>query len=220
MKTFKPLTNSNRNARLINYREELFPYEGKIPRKLREAIKPHSGRNNQGKITVRHQGGGHKKSYYVVDFKRWKNDGVEGKVKSIDYCPNRNCFISLISYKNGDFTFIIAPEGLKVGDEIISGESESIPIQIGNNLPLHYIPQGTPIHNLESKPREGGKLLRSAGTYGEITGEVRRKGKEYRLVKLSSKEIKLFLPTCRATIGKVGNSKANLVRLGKAGRSR
>jgi large subunit ribosomal protein L2 len=219
-KTLKPITNSSRNAVLIDYREKLVPYEGKVPRKLREILKPHSGRNNQGRITVRHQGGGHKKFYYIVDFKRCKNDGVKGKVKSIDYCPNRNCFISLISYENGDFTFIIAPEGLKVGDKIVSGGGEDIPIRVGNNLPLRYIPKGTPIHNLEARPQEGGKLLRSAGTYGEITGEVWRKGKEYRSVKLSSKEVKLFLPTCRATIGKVGNSEANLVKLGKAGRSR
>ena len=164
MKTLKPLTNSNRNARLINYQKELNPYEGKIPRKLRKRSKQYSGRNNQGKITVRHQGGGHKNFDRIIDFKRRKNDGVKGKVKSIDYCPNRNSFISLISYENGDFTFIITPKGLKVGDKIISGESEDVPIQVGGNLPLRYIPLKTPIHNLELIPGKGGQLIRSAGT--------------------------------------------------------
>lgn len=172
-KTLKPLTNSTRNARLINYREVLTPYEGKIPRQISRTIKKSSGRNNQGRTTSWHRGGGHKNFCYDIDFKRRKNDGVKGKSKSINYSLNRsNSFTSLISYENGDYNLIITPEGLKVGDEIISGEDESVPIQIGNNLPLRYIPKGTPIHNLESKPGEGGKYLRSAGTYGEITGEV------------------------------------------------
>src|SRR5436309_10185466 len=215
MKVLKPLVNSSRNTSLINYREKLVPYEGKIPCKLREVIKPHSGRNNQGRITVRHQGGGHKNFYYMVDFKRRKNDGVKGKVKSINYSPNRNCFISLISYENGDFAFIITPEGLKVGDEVISGESESIPIQVGNSLPLSLIPLNTPIHNVELKPKKGGQLMRSAGTYAEIIGKAGSDGRVP--VKLKSGVGYRILADCRATIGKVGNSEANLVRLGKAG---
>jgi large subunit ribosomal protein L2 len=220
MKTVKPIANSSRNTILVNYREKLVPNTEKTPRKLLKVLKSHSGRNNQGRITMRHQGGGHKRIYRLIDFKRYNKDGVEGLVKTIEYDPNRNCFISLVSHRDGDFVFIITPKGLKVGDKIISGKDESVPIQTGNNLPLRYIPKGTPIHNLESKPREGGKLIRSAGTYGEITGEVWRKGKEYRSVKLGSKEIKLFLLDCRATIGKVSNSEANLVKVGKAGRNR
>lgn len=220
MKVLKPLTNSSRNTILIDYREKLVPNPQKTPRQLFKLIKPHSGRNNQGKITTRHQGGRHKRFYRIIDFKRYGKDNVEGKVKSVEYDPNRNCWISLISYRDGDFSFIINPERLKVGDKVVSGEGENVPIQVGNNLPLRYIPKGTPIHNLESRPQEGGKLLRSAGAYGEITGEMWRKGQEYRSVKLSSKEVKLFLATCRATVGKVSNSEARLVRLGKAGRNR
>src|SRR3954468_16301115 len=179
MKVLKPINNSTQNTVLINYREKLVPSEIKAPQKLFKIIKPHSGRNNQGRITTRHQGGRHKRKYRFIERiakgslnNPYQKDEVEGKVTSIEYDPNRNCFISLISYQDGDFGFIITPEGLKVGDKIISGESKDIPIRVGNNLPLHYIPKGTPIHNLEAKLQEGGKLLRSAGTYGEITGEV------------------------------------------------
>src|SRR3954468_9173102 len=168
MKTVKPLANSSRNTILINYSEKLVPNSQKTPRQLLELLKKNSGRNNQGKITMRHQGGSHKRFYRIIDFKRYEKDNVEGKVKSIEYDPNRNCFISLISYQDGSFTFIIAPEGLKVNDKIISGEEENIPLQIGNNLPLRYIPVNTPIHNLELKPKKGGQIIRSAGTYAEI----------------------------------------------------
>jgi large subunit ribosomal protein L2 len=217
-KTVKPLTNSSRNTILIDYREKLVPNPQKSPRKLLKIIKPQSGRNNQGKITMRHQGGSHKRFYRIIDFKRYEKDKVEGKVKSIEYDPNRNCFISLISYQDGSFTFIIAPEGLKVNDKIMSGSEEDVPLQIGNNLPLRYIPVNTPIHNLELKPKKGGQIIRSAGTYAEIIGK--EEGNDYVLVKLMSKEVRKVLATCRATIGKVSNNEANLVRLGKAGRSR
>jgi large subunit ribosomal protein L2 len=217
-KTVKPLTNSSRNTILIDYREKLVPNPQKSPRKLLKIIKPQSGRNNQGKITMRHQGGSHKRFYRIIDFKRYEKDKVEGKVKSIEYDPNRNCFISLISYQDGSFTFIIAPEGLKVNDKIMSGSEEDVPLQIGNNLPLRYIPVNTPIHNLELKPKKGGQIIRSAGTYAEIIGK--EEGNDYVLVKLMSKEVRKVLANCRATIGKVSNNEANLVRLGKAGRSR
>ena len=217
-KTVKPLTNSSRNTILIDYRDKLVPNPQKSPRKLLKIIKPQSGRNNQGKITMRHQGGSHKRFYRIIDFKRYEKDKVEGKVKSIEYDPNRNCFISLISYQDGSFTFIIAPEGLKVNDKIMSGSEEDVPLQIGNNLPLRYIPVNTPIHNLELKPKKGGQLMRSAGTYAEIIGK--EEGNDYVLIKLMSKEVRKVLATCRATIGKVSNSEANLIRLGKAGRSR
>ncbi|CAG8437286.1 6934_t:CDS:2 [Ambispora leptoticha] len=210
-KTVKPITNARRNTILIDYREKLVPNEGKTPRNLLKVMKSHSGRNNQGRITMRHQGGGHKKIYRVIDFKRYNKDDVDGIVKTIEYDPNRNCFISLISYRDGSFAFIIAPEGLKVNDKIISGEKKNVPLKVGNNLPLLYIPINTPIHNLELKPKKGGQLLRSAGTYGEIIGK--EQGNEYVLVKLMSKEVRKVLADCRATIGKVSNSEANLVRL-------
>lgn len=217
-KTVKPLTNSRRNTILIDYREKLVPSLRQTPRQLLQIIKPHSGRNNQGRITMRHQGGRHKRFYRIIDFKRYEKDGVEGKVKSIEYDPNRNCFISLISYLDGSFMFIITPEGIKVNDKIMSGESDKVPLQLGNNLPLRYIPINTPIHNLELTPKKGGQLIRGAGTYAEIIGK--EEGNRYVLVKLMSKEVRKVLTTCRASIGKVSNSEANLVRLGKAGRSR
>jgi large subunit ribosomal protein L2 len=217
-KKIRPLANSSRNTILIDYREKLVPNPQKTPRKLLQTIKPHSGRNNQGRITTRHQGGNQKRFYRIIDFKRYEKDGVEGKVKTIEYDPNRNCFISLISYQDGSFVFIITPEGLKVNDKIISGEKENIPLKTGNNLPLRYVPLNTPIHNLELKPKKGGQLIRGAGTYAEVIGK--EESSRYVLVKLMSKEVRKVLADCRATIGKVSNSEANLVRLGKAGRNR
>lgn len=235
MKKINPFANSSRNAKLINYRESLIFSSQKPPRRLLKLIKPHSGRNNQGKITVRHQGGRHKRKYRFIDrmakgsFDRpYRKDGIKGKIISIEYDPNRNCFISLVNYEDGDFSFIITPEGItKKSLEthqtdqkliVISGKSANIPIKVGNNLPLRYIPKGIPIHNLELRPGEGGKLIRSSGTYAEITGK--EENNKYVLVKLPSKEIRRILADCRATIGKVNNSGANLVKLGKAGRSR
>ncbi|CAJ0851486.1 778_t:CDS:2 [Entrophospora sp. SA101] len=193
----------NRNTILIDYREKLVPNSQKSPRQLLKLIQPQSGRNNQGKITMRHQGGRHKRFYRVIDFKRYEKDNVEGKVKSIEYDPNRNSFISLISYRDGSFTFIITPEGLKINDQIISGSNENIPLKIGNNLPLSYIPVNIPIHNLELKPQKGGQLIRGAGTYAEIIGK--EEGNKYVLVKLMSKEVRKVLATCRATIGSAMN---------------
>ncbi len=172
MKTPKPTNNAQRNIILVDYPEKLHSEVKKYPRSLFKRLSSHAGRNNQGKKTVRHQGAKHKKIYRIIDFKRYTHDGVEGTIKSIEYSPYHTSFISLVSYQDGSKAFIITPERLKVGDKIWSGEDENVPIQLGNNLPLRYIPKGTPIHNLESKPGEGGKLLRSAGTYGEITGEV------------------------------------------------
>jgi len=218
MKKINPVTNSLRNTILIDYRNKLVISPQKTPRKLLKTIKLHSGRNNQGRITTRHQGGCHKRLYRIIDFKRYKKDGVKGKVKSIEYDPNRNCFISLISYQDGDFSFIISPEGIKINDIIVSGKNKDVPLQAGNNLPLRYIPLNTPIHNLELKPMKGGQLVRSAGTYAEIIGK--EEGSRYALVKMMSKEVRKVLVDCRATLGKVSNSEANLVSLGKAGRSR
>src|SRR6266487_3507536 len=146
-KTVKTLTNSSRNAKLPDYRKELFPNPNKTPRRLLKLIKPHSGRNNQGRITVRHQGGQHKRKYRFIERlakgsrgNPYQKDGIEGKLMIIEYDPNRNCWISLISYQDGDFGFIITPEGIKKNDKIISGKEENISLQAGNNLSLRHIP--------------------------------------------------------------------------------
>jgi large subunit ribosomal protein L2 len=164
-KKVNAINNSTRNTVLINYGEKLISGKKKSKKKkLLEIIKSNSGRNNQGKITTRHKGGRHKRYYRIIDFKRYSKDGIEGKIESIEYDPNRNCFISLVSYNDGSFSFILSPEGVKLGDKIVSGESDNIPIKPGNNLPLSLIPVNTPIHNLEMKPKKGGELIRSAGS--------------------------------------------------------
>lgn len=219
LKRIKPISNSSRNTVLIDYRRTLTPSKTKTPRGLLKKIKERSGRSSHtGRIDVRHKAGWHKKVYRVIDFRRCKNDNIIGKVKSIEYDPNRNSFISLISYLNGCYSYIISPEGMKVGDTVMSGIGDDIPISVGNNVPLYRIPPNTFIHNLEIKPGKGGELLRSAGSFGEVVGED--EDKKYIKIKLKSREIRKVLGVCRATIGKVGNSEANLVVLGKAGRTR
>lgn len=214
-KKLNPINNSRRNTNLIDYRKKLVYSNKETPRNLLEINKKHSGRNNQGLITTRHQGGRNKRFYRIIDFKRYQKDEIKGKIKSIEYDPNRNCFISLVSFLDGSFSYIISPEGIKVGDEVISSDKENIPINIGNNLPLKFIPANTHIHNLEIKPNKGGQLIRGAGTCGEIIGKD--KDPRYVLVKLASKEVRRVLANCRATIGKVSNGEVNLVRKGKAG---
>ncbi len=172
-----------------------------------------SGRNNLGRITTRHLGGGHKKRYRIIDFKRNKF-GVPGKVKSVEYDPNRTARICLIVYADGEKRYIIAPEGIKVGDSIISGES--IEINLGNTLPLKNIPLGTLIHNIELKPLKGGQLVRSAGTSATIMA----KEGAFAHIKLRSGEIRLIHLDCYATIGQVGNGDHSLIKVGKAGKSR
>jgi len=171
------------------------------------------GRNNQGKLTVRHQGGGHKRKYRVIDFKREK-DGIPGRVATIEYDPNRTANIALIHYADGEKRYILAPKGLVVGTEIISGKDADI--KLGNALPLMDIPVGTIIHNVELKPGRGGQLARSAGSQAQILGREDK----YVLVRLASGEVRLVLGTCRATIGQVGNLEHELINVGKAGRSR
>ena len=171
------------------------------------------GRNNQGKITVRHIGGGAKRKYRLIDWKRNK-DGIEGRVATIEYDPNRSANIALINYVDGEKRYIIAPLNLKVGDKIESGVSADI--KVGNALPLENIPVGTLVHNVEMKPGAGAKLARSAGSSIQILG---REGK-YVIVRLRSGETRKLLSTCRATIGEVGNTDYELVNLGKAGRKR
>ena len=175
--------------------------------------KKNSGRNNQGKITVRHQGGGAKRKYRIIDFKRNKFD-IEGTVASIEYDPNRSANIALINYADGEKRYIIAPKNLKVGMKIVS--SSNADIKVGNTLPIMNIPVGTVIHNIELRPGKGGQIARSAGQSAQILGREEK----YVLVRLSSGETRKVLGTCLATIGEVGNEDFSLVRLGKAGRSR
>ncbi len=176
-------------------------------------LKKNGGRNNQGKITVRHQGGGAKRKYRIIDFKRIK-DGVVATVASIEYDPNRTANIALIKYADGEKAYIIAPKGLKVGDKVESGANADI--KVGNCLPLANIPEGTLVHNVELKAGKGAQMARSAGSSVQILG---LEGK-YALLRLASGEVRKVLSTCRATIGEVGNEDHELVNLGKAGRKR
>lgn len=185
----------------------------KPEKSLLEPTKRKAGRNNQGKITVRHHGGGHKKQYRVIDFKRIK-DGIPAKVATIEYDPNRSANIALINYADGAKAYILAPKGLEVGQTIESGPDADI--KAGNALPLANIPMGTTIHNIELKPGKGGQLVRSAGTSAQVLGREDK----YVIVRLQSGEVRLILATCRATIGQVGNEQHELVNIGKAGRSR
>ena len=211
IKVYKPTTNGRRNMSVLDYKQLITTDEPE--KSLLVPLKKKSGRNNQGRITVRHQGGGNKRKYRIIDFKRDK-DGVPGRVATIEYDPNRSALIALINYVDGEKRYIIAPKGLQVGMEIMSGEN--VDIRVGNALPIGNIPVGTFIHNIELKPGKGGQLVRSAGTSAQILGREDR----YVLVRMPSGETRKILSTCRATIGEVGNENHNLVRIGKAGRSR
>ena len=171
------------------------------------------GRNNEGHLTTRYRGGGHKRKYRIIDFKRNK-DGVPARVKSIEYDPNRSARIALLYYADGAKTYIVAPNGLNVGDTVVSG-AEAAP-EVGNALPLGRIPVGTLVHNIELRPGQGAIMARSAGTFAQI---VSREG-DYVIVKLPSSETRKVLAMCKATVGVVGNSEHSLERSGKAGRSR
>ena len=210
IKNFKPTTNARRKmSTLVN--EEIT--KSTPEKSLVITLKKNGGRNNQGHITVRHQGGGEKRKYRIIDFKRNKFD-IEGRVASIEYDPNRSANIALINYIDGEKRYIIAPRDIQVGDSIISGSN--VDIKIGNALPIMNIPVGTVIHNIELRPKKGGALARSAGSSAQILG---REGK-YVMIRLSSGEQRKILGTCIATIGEVGNADYELVHLGKAGRSR
>ena len=210
IKHYKPTSNGRRNMTGYDFSE----ITAKKPEKsLLSSQKQNAGRNNQGKITVRHQGGGNKRAYRIIDFKRNK-DGVIGTIATIEYDPNRSANIALVHYEDGIKTYILAPKGLKVGQKIESGVEADI--QIGNALPLANIPVGSVIHNIELKPGKGAQLIRSAGTSAQVLGH---EGK-YTLVRLNSGEVRMILSTCRATIGTVGNEQHELVNIGKAGRSR
>ena len=200
IRKYKPTTNGRRNMTSLDYAEIT---TDKPEKSLLAPVKRKGGRNNQGKITVRHHGGGHKRQYRIIDFKRNK-DGIPGRVATIEYDPNRSANIALINYVDGEKRYILAPKGLEVGMTIVSGPEADI--KVGNALPLENIPMGSTIHNIEMKPGKGGQLVRSAGTSAQLLG---KEGK-YVIVRLQSGEVRLILGVCRATIGEVGNEQHEL----------
>lgn len=210
VKNYKATTNGRRNMSVLTFEEITTTTPEKS---LLEPLSKKGGRNNQGKITVRHQGGGAKRKYRVIDFKRNK-DNIVGKVATIEYDPNRSANIALINYVDGEKRYILACKDLQVGHEVMSGER--VDIKIGNALPIMNIPVGTVVHNIELHPGKGGQLARSAGTSAQLLGREEK----YVLVRLSSGEVRKILGTCRATIGSVGNESHELVTIGKAGRKR
>lgn len=211
IKNYKPTTNGRRG--MTSLQNEEITINNNPTKSLIKKVSKTGGRNNQGKMTVRHIGGGATKKYRVIDYKRNKV-GVTGRVATIEYDPNRNANIALINYRDGEKKYIIAPNGLKVNMIIENGESADI--KVGNALPLQNIPVGTMVHCIELKPGKGAELCRAAGTSAQILG---RDGK-YVIVRLQSGETRKILGTCIATVGVVGNEDANLVNLGKAGRKR
>ena len=211
IRSYKPTTNARRlMSTLVN--EELTK-DAAPCKTLLVTLNKNGGRNNQGRITVRHHGGGAKRKYRLIDFKRNKRD-IPGKVASIEYDPNRSANIALINYADGEKRYILAPKDLKVGMTIEAGEKADI--KVGNALPLNIIPVGTVVHNIELKPGKGGELARSAGASAQILG---REG-NYVMLRLSSGEQRKVLGTCYATVGVVGNEDYELVKVGKAGRTR
>ncbi|MCB9498305.1 MAG: 50S ribosomal protein L2 [Bacillales bacterium] len=210
IKKYKPITPGTRGMTALDYKE----ITTNVPEKsLTVSLRKQGGRNNQGVITVRHHGGGERQRYRIIDFKRNK-DGIEGTVKTIEYDPNRTANIALIAYPDGEKRYILAPQDLKVGDKIVSGEGADI--QIGNCLPISSIPVGTFVHNIELTPGHGAQLVRSAGASAQILG----RDNDFVLVRLTSGEVRKIIASCRATIGIVGNQEHSLVQVGKAGKTR
>ena len=211
IKTFNPYTPSRRAMTQLDNKE----ITKDTPEKsLTNSLKKNAGRNNQGKITVRHHGGGSRRKYRIIDFKRNSKDDIPARVVSIEYDPNRTANIALICYADGEKAYILAPEGLKVGDKVMSGMSAEV--KVGNCLPLSEIPVGTEIHNIELYPGKGGQLVRSAGG----TAQLMAKEGKYATLRLPSGEMRLVPVICRATVGTVGNIEHGLVNIGKAGRKR
>lgn len=210
IKKYNPVTPGLRGMTVSTFEEIT---ANKPEKSLTVTLKKHSGRNSRGKITVRHRGGGTRNKYRIIDFKRNK-DGIPGNVKTIEYDPNRSANIALIVYADGEKRYILAPEGLKVGNVIYSGSDADI--QVGNALPIANIPIGTLIHNIELKPGKGGQLARSAGNGAQL---MAKEGK-YAQVRLPSGEVRKVLMNCRATIGEVGNEDHGNIQIGKAGRKR
>ena len=210
VKSFKPYSAGRRFMTVSSFEE----ITAKKPEKsLVESLKKNGGRNFQGRLTVRHQGGGHKRLYRVIDFKRNK-DGVPARVATIEYDPNRSARIALLNYFDGEKRYILAPDGLKVGDQIVSGPEADI--KVGNALPLANIPLGTLVHNIEMKIGKGGQMVRSAGAAAQLMA----KEGNYALLRMPSGEIRKIHINCRATIGQIGNLEHENLTIGKAGRNR
>src|SRR5688500_4893594 len=210
LKTFKPTSAGIRHVVIVD-RADL--HKGKPVKELTEGLKKSGGRNNYGRLTSFRKGGGHKRRYRLIDFKRRKFD-MNATVERLEYDPNRTCFIALIKYEDGELSYIIAPQRLKAGDMVISGER--VDVKPGNAMPLKSIPVGTIVHNVEMKPGKGGQMARSAGTYVQLVG--RDAGNA--LLRLGSGEVRMVLADCRATIGAVSNPDQQNINIGKAGRNR
>jgi len=210
LKNYKPTTPGQRGLIQVD-RSAL--YSGKPVKKLTEGLTKNGGRNNTGRITARRRGGGHKRSYRMIDFKRTKFDMV-ATVERLEYDPNRSAFIALIRYEDGELSYILAPQRLGVGDQVVSGQQTDV--KPGNAMPLSSIPIGTIVHNIELKPGKGGQIARSAGTFAQLVG---RDG-AYAIIRLTSGEQRLVLGACLATIGAVSNPDQANIKLAKAGRSR
>lgn len=210
LKQFKPTTPGRRGLVLVD-RAQL--WKGEPERSLTEGLRGKGGRNNMGRITARRRGGGHKRRYRIVDFKRNKLN-VVATVERLEYDPNRTAFIALVRYEDGDLAYILAPQRLRAGDTVVSGTD--VDIRPGNAMPLQNIPVGTIVHNVEMKPGKGGQIARSAGTYVQLIG----KDRGYAQLRLSSGEIRLVRAECMATIGAVSNADQQNIKLGKAGRTR
>jgi large subunit ribosomal protein L2 len=210
LKTFNPVSPGRRNLVLVD-RSDL--WKGKPVKKLTKGLSQKGGRNNHGRITARRRGGGHKRSYRLVDFKRRRFD-VPAKVARLEYDPNRTAFIALIEYEDGEQSYILAPQRLAVGDTVVSGERADI--KPGNAMPLASIPVGTIVHNVEMKAGKGGQIARAAGTYVQLVG----RDAGYALLRLSSGEVRMVRAECMATVGAVSNPDQANTKLGKAGRKR
>ncbi len=210
LKQFKPTTPGRRNLVLVD-RSDL--WKGKPEKTLTEGLRKKGGRNNTGRITARRRGGGHKRRYRVIDFKRTRLD-VTATVERLEYDPNRTAFIALIRYEDDEVSYIIAPQRLQAGDQVVAGAH--VDIKPGNALPMANIPVGTIVHNVEMKPGKGGQIARSAGTYAQMIG----KDQGYAQLRLSSGELRMVRAECMATIGAVSNPDQKNIKLGKAGRKR
>jgi large subunit ribosomal protein L2 len=210
LKKYKPTTPGQRGLVQVD-RSAL--YSGKPVKKLTEGLSKNGGRNNTGRITARRRGGGHKRSYRMIDFKRTKYDMV-ATVERLEYDPNRSAFIALIRYEDGELSYILAPQRLGEGDKVVSGQS--VDVKPGNAMPLSSIPIGTIVHNVEMKPGKGGQIARSAGTFAQLVG----RDAAYAVIRLTSGEQRMVLGACMATIGAVSNPDQSNIKLAKAGRSR
>ena len=210
VKAYKPTTPSRRSMTVSDFSDIT---SVKPEKSLMSDLRKQGGRNHRGKVTTRHQGGGAKRAYRIIDFKRDKT-GVPARVATIEYDPNRSARIALLHYADGEKRYILAPQGLHVGDELMSGPQADA--RVGNSLPLANIPVGTQIHNIELRPGRGGQIVRSAG----VSAQLLAKEGEYATIRLPSGEMRLVLQTCMATLGQVGNVDYGNIKLGKAGRKR